>query len=330
MITWTHNTYQPELFAPFVPLEELHKIKIGRYTIADRWQKIFKLTNTVQAQIAANCLPSIAILEHAEKQGTLPANASKLFITLNHSYDWIKHTKALLALDFNLLLKSKKAKAINDQQLYVEQGAKILSTNINTEQGPIYISKNAEIQEGVCLRGPIYIGENTIVKMGATIYGATIIGDNCIVGGEVKNSIIRDNSNKAHFGYLGDSIVGQWCNLGAGTSNSNVKNNASIIKVQLGNYKVNVGNKAGMLMGNYSRTAINTAINTGTVVGVSCNVFGTALSAKYFDHFSWGNSGEKYIFDKAIGDIEKWMAFKNEKIKLDTTKKLKLIYNGTI
>lgn len=331
MITWLHNTYQPELFEPFVPLDELHKIKIGRFSIADRWAKLFKLTGTNEAQIAANCIPSLALLEHAEKHQNLPANAAKLFTVLNHSYDFIKKSTALLEADFYFLLKNKKLKQheANDQ-VYMEADVKCYSSFFNTENGPIYLSKGVQVQEGVCLRGPLYIGENTVIKMGATIYGGTIIGSNCSIGGEVKNSIVLDNSNKAHYGYLGDSMVGQWCNLGAGTSNSNVKNNASTIKVQLGNYKVSVGNKAGMLMGNFSRTAINTALNTGTVIGVCCNTFGTELSPKHLPHFSWGMQGEKYIYDKALSDIENWMAFKNEKLKLDQTKKLKQLYNGTI
>jgi UDP-N-acetylglucosamine diphosphorylase / glucose-1-phosphate thymidylyltransferase / UDP-N-acetylgalactosamine diphosphorylase / glucosamine-1-phosphate N-acetyltransferase / galactosamine-1-phosphate N-acetyltransferase len=331
MINWLHHTYQNELFFPFTQLEQLHKIKIGRYTIADRWQKLFKLTNTAEGQVSANCLPSIDLIKHADKHANLPNNADKLFIVYNHSYDIIKHTQALLTADLFYLLKTKKLTTVPDQpNVFVEQNVLIENVFFNTTKGAIYISKGAHIQNGVCLNGPLYIGENTVIKNGATIYGASIIGDNCTIGGEIKNSIIMDYTNKGHYGYLGDSMLGEWCNLGAGTTNSNVKNNASTIKVQLGNYKVTVGNKAGMLMGNFSKTAINTAINTGTVIGVSCNIFSQGLTPKNIPNFSWGVQTEKYIFDKSIIDIQNWMQFKNQKLKNDLVKKLKLIYSGKI
>ena len=147
------------------------------------------------------------------------------------------------------------------------------------------------------------------------MYGATSIGPNCSVGGEIKNSILFANSNKAHDGYLGDSVIGEWCNLGAGTSNSNVKNNASSIMVYTPNGLVNAGIKSGVIMGDYSRTAINTSINTGTVIGVCCNVFGNGLTPKYIPSFSWGSEGvQRYHFEKALAHIENWKALKNQKI----------------
>ena len=149
-----------------------------------------------------------------------------------------------------------------------------------------------------------------MIKMGAKIYGATSIGKNCTVGGEIKNSVIFDNSNKAHDGYLGDAVIGSWCNLGAGTSNSNVKNTGTEIKFQLVKSirPVAVGNKAGLLMGDYSRAAVNSRFNSGTVVGVCCNIFEDVFDKNYIDNFSWNN--EKYIFEKAIRDINNWMEMK--------------------
>ena len=140
------------------------------------------------------------------------------------------------------------------------------------------------------LRGPIAICEGATVKMGAKIYGATTIGPYCTVGGEIKNSVLQSYSNKAHDGYLGDAVIGSWCNLGAGTSNSNVKNSAADIvmamKHRMQNF--NVGKKCGVIMGDYSRTAINTSINTGTIIGICCNIFGEGLTPKYIEDFSWG------------------------------------------
>ena len=137
--------------------------------------------------------------------------------------------------------------------------------------------------------------------------GATSIGDYCTIGGEVKNSVLQDYSNKAHDGYLGDSVLGSWCNLGAGTSNSNIKNTAGNVMVQLSatSQKINAGTKAGLIMGDYSRAAINTSFNTGTVVGVCSNIFGDNNPPKFIDNFTWGN--EPYDFEKAITHIQNWI-----------------------
>ncbi len=329
MITWLHNSYKEDLFYPFVPYCELQNIKIGKFTIAERWQMVLKNAGITTTHIAANCLPNNVIIENAINNKALPNNANKHFIVLSSVLDLLKQNKNIFEADLLLLLKRKKAKShptiIN---VWLEEGVRLNTNFLNTTNGGIYISKNAEIQEGVALRGPIFIGENTVIKMGTIIYGTTFIGANCLIGGEIKNSIIMDNSNKAHFGYIGDSIIGEWCNLGAGTSNSNVKNNGSKITVTLPNYTINAGTKMGTVMGNYSKTAIHTAINTGTVIGMCCNVFGENLTPKTITQFSWGLKGEKYVFDKLITDIENWMAFKNQKIKLETTKRIKNIFNN--
>ncbi|HVG14094.1 MAG TPA: hypothetical protein VM935_04005, partial [Chitinophagaceae bacterium] len=157
------------------------------------------------------------------------------------------------------------------------------------------------------------IGSGATVKMGARIYGATTIGPGCIVGGEIKNSIVFGYSNKAHDGYLGDSVVGEWCNFGAGTSCSNIKNTASPVMVWTQNGPVDAGLKCGVMMGDYSRTAINTSINTGSVIGVCAHVFGNGLTPKYIPSFSWGSDGiERYVFDKALQDIAAWKSLKKE------------------
>ena len=135
--------------------------------------------------------------------------------------------------------------------------------------------------------------------MGAKIYGATTIGPYCLAGGEIKNSILMGYSNKSHDGYLGDSVIGEWCNLGAGTSNSNLKNTAGIVKVwsKEKNDYINAGNKCGLLMGDYSRSAINTSFNTGTIAGISCNIFGNAFQSKFIEDFTWETKG--YILRKS-------------------------------
>jgi len=187
---------------------------------------------------------------------------------------------------------------------------------LNASTGPIYIGKNAEIMEGSMIRGPFALCKNSVVKMSSKIYGGTTIGKNCVVGGEIKNSMISDYSNKSHDGYLGDSVIGEWCNLGAGTSNSNIKNTGNDVMVwdNSSNQFINAGLKCGLIMGDYSRCAINTSFNTGTVVGVCCNIFGNGLTPKHIRNFSWGFGESIYEFEKAIKGIENWKKLKDQSI----------------
>jgi hypothetical protein len=169
--------------------------------------------------------------------------------------------------------------------------------------------------------------ENAVVKMGAKIYGATTLGKNVIAGGEIKNSIICDNSNKAHDGYLGDSMIGEWCNLGAGTNNSNIKNNAGAVTLwnQASQRFEDAGMKCGVMMGDYTRVAINSSINTGSVFGVCCNVFGEGLLPKMIQNFSWGK--EKYRFEKAIQHIDNWKKLKGSLLTEEEKIRLKFIFD---
>ena len=216
----------------------------------------------------------------------------------------------MIRFDFKLLTNNRISNNPNDSvnitnapQIFIEDGAQINFSNLNAATGPIYIGKNAVIMEGCFIRGPFAICEGSVLKMGAKVYGATTIGIYCTAGGEIKNSVMSGCSNKAHDGYLGDSVIGEWCNLGAGTTNSNVKNTGGEIKTW--NYYKNdylpSGNKCGMIMGDYSRTAINTSVNTGTVIGACCNVFGEGLTPKFIPDFSWGlKEQNKLRFSKSL------------------------------
>jgi UDP-N-acetylglucosamine diphosphorylase/glucosamine-1-phosphate N-acetyltransferase len=224
--------------------------------------------------------------------------------------------------DFELLTQGRKSQKISStnkvtkaNNIFIEKDAEVEHCFLNATEGPIYIGKNVLIMEGSMLRGPVAICDNAVVKMGGKIYGATTIGPNCTVGGEIKNSVFFGNSNKAHDGYIGDSVIGEWCNMGAGTSNSNIKNNASSVMLWTLNGPANVGLKCGVIMGDYSRTAINTSINTGTVIGVCCNVFGNGLTPKYIPNFSWGSDGvERYEFEKSLSDIHNWKQLKHQSL----------------
>lgn len=237
--------------------------------------------------------------------------------------------------DFNLLTKNRKSqtisktnKTISPENIFMEKGAKVEHCILNASAGPIYIGKNSEVMEGCLIRGPFALGEKACLKMGAKVYGATTIGPYSVAGGEIKNSVLFAYSNKAHDGYLGDSVIGEWCNLGAGTTNSNLKNNAGEIKSWTPQGEKKVGKKCGVMMGDYSRTAVNTAINTGTVISVCCNVFGSGLTPKYIPPFSWGSEGVKrYELEKAMKDIQNWKKLKKKDLTENEKKILTYIFN---
>ena len=240
-----------------------------------------------------------------------------------------------LEQDFALITRSRRSQKISPTNrltapgnIFIEKGAKMEHCIINAEGGPVYIGRNALVMEGSMIRGPVAIGEGATVKMGTKIYGATTIGPFCVVGGEIKNAVFFGYSNKAHDGYVGDSVIGEWCNIGAGTSNSNMKNTASSIMIWTPAGPVDAGTKCGMLLGDYSRIAINTSINTGSVIGVCAHVSGSGLSPKYIPSFSWGSDGvERYEFEKALMDIQKWKRLKQKELSQHESTILKYIFD---
>ena len=240
---------------------------------------------------------------------------------IKYAWNLFQWNDEMLKNDFKLLTKNRSSQKISstnniytDENIFIENGAVVEFATLNSATGPIYIGKNAQVFEGTIIRGSFAALDNSVVKAGAKIYGATTIGINCTAGGEIKNSILSNYSNKAHDGYLGDSVVGEWCNFGAGTSNSNVKNNANniFLSAHLSQQKINVGKKCGLIMGDYSRVAIQSAINTASVFGVCCNIFGNGLLPKIINNFMWEN--EPYNFNKVIADINNWMKFKNKQL----------------
>ena len=240
---------------------------------------------------------------------------------IQYASDLVEHNKAQIRFDFALATGGKTSAPIpntctvsNQEQIFIEENTNLSHCHLNASTGPIYIASGAEIQEGSCIRGPFVLLKDACVKMNTVVYGATTIGPKCIIGGEVKNSILFGYSNKAHHGYLGDSVIGEWCNLGAGTSNSNVKNTAGSIGVwdEATTTKRYVGNKMGVCMGDYVKTAINTSITTGATIGVGANVFCAGLTPNVVPHFSWGIDKSTYQINKLIEDTAGWKAFKNE------------------
>ena len=210
-----------------------------------------------------------------------------------------KNEEAIIA-DYKLLTTDRKSLALSQtnqvigvENIFVEEGAKVECAILNASTGPIYIGKETEIMEGSIIRGPFALCDHSTLKIGAKIYGPTTVGPHCKVGGEVNNSVIFGYTNKAHDGFLGNSVLGEWCNIGADTNNSNLKNNYS--EVRLWNYEeedfVNTGLIfCGLFMGDHSKCGINTMFNTGTLVGVNASVFGSGFPENYIPSFSWGGS----------------------------------------
>ncbi|MFM2138915.1 MAG: hypothetical protein RJA57_1222 [Bacteroidota bacterium] len=238
--------------------------------------------------------------------------------TILFPWDIVRLNDTAIRADFDLLTRGRKSvkpdrsvHCIEPSGIFIEKGARLFSCTLNATEGPIYIGRNAVVLEGCTVRGPFALGEGACLKMGARVYGATTIGPGCTVGGEVKNSVLFGYSNKAHEGYLGDSVIGEWCNLGAGTSNSNLKNNAGAVRVWTPSGEQDAGQKCGFFMGDHTRTAIQTAINTGTVIGVCCHVFGPGLTPKYIPSFSWGSDGlTRYEWGKVLNDVAAWKRMK--------------------
>lgn len=260
-------------------------------------------------------------------------------ISINTPWDIFTRNDLALRLDFQLLTAGRSSlpisstnQVIHPEAVFLEAGAILEHCIINAATGPVYIGSGATLMEGSMVRGGFALLEGATLKMGSRIYGATTIGPGCIAGGEIKNSVMMGYSNKAHDGYLGDAVIGEWCNLGAGTSASNLKNNAGEIYVYhpaSEGSRGRAGRKCGLLMGDYSRAAINTSFNTGTVVGVSSSVFGTGLLPKYIPNFSWGAEGiRKYELDKALQDIRNWKKLKDADLSALEEHILRYIYDN--
>jgi UDP-N-acetylglucosamine diphosphorylase/glucosamine-1-phosphate N-acetyltransferase len=246
------------------------------------------------------------------------------FTLIDHTWKVFRENAAQLKLDFKLVTSGRNSARISDkhtvlygeENIFVEEGVSVLSAVLNAQSGPIYLGKNSVIQEGVMIRGSFALCENAQINMGAKIRGDTTVGPFSKVGGEVSNSVVFGNSNKAHDGYLGNSVLGEWCNLGAGTNTSNLKNNYDTVKLWShadGDLTDTGLQFCGLMMGDHSKAGIGTLFNTGTVVDVCANIFGSGLPPNYIPSFSWGGSNgfATYRFDKAIETVQRVMQRRN-------------------
>lgn len=233
-------------------------------------------------------------------------------LRIEHTWDIFSKNGEAIQRDFDLITKGRTSQPIPEmtpvfspENIFIEEGAKLPLCSLNATNGPIYIGKDSEIMEGCMIRGPFALCEGAIVKMSAKIYGPTTIGPYSRAGGEINNSVLFGYSNKGHDGFLGNSVLGEWCNLGADTNNSNLKNNYA--EVRLWDYETEGFARTGLqfcglMMGDHSKCGINTMFNTGTVVGVSANIFGSGFPRNFIPSFSWGGSAgmSTYLTKKAF------------------------------
>lgn len=245
-------------------------------------------------------------------------------ITIENTWDIFSKNGAAIQEDFELLTRDRTSQAIPQsvnvigaERIFIEEGASMEFVTLNATNGPIYIGKNAEVMENSVIRGPFALCEGATVKLAAKIYGPTTVGPYSKVGGEINNSVIFGYSNKGHDGFLGNSVLGEWCNIGADSNNSNLKNNYA--EVRLWNYNTEGFARTGLqfcglMMGDHSKCGINTMFNTGTVVGVSANIFGSGFPRNFVPSFSWGGSNgfTTYLTKKAFEVAKVVMARRNE------------------
>ena len=232
-------------------------------------------------------------------------------VLVEYIWDLIQANSDQIRSDFTFATQGKVESVIEDdtviqnKNVFIDKTAKIFpQVIVDGSNGPVFIDRNAVIQPHVYIQGPAYIGPSVLIKAGAQIYSGSSIAEGCKIGGEVNNSIILPWSNKAHNGFLGSSYVGSWVNIGAGTNNSNLKNNYGAVKVTVNGKVIDTGLQfMGLIMGDHSKCGINTTFNTGTNVGINCNLYGSAMHKRHISSFTWGSAAEDYItykLDKAL------------------------------
>jgi len=261
-------------------------------------------------------------------------------ISIAYPEDIFKNNGIELQRDFDLLTQGRSSAAISGtntligDDFFAEEGAVAECSTFNTKTGPVYLGHHTEVWEGCHIRGALALCDNSQIKMGAKVYGATTIGPHCRVGGEISNAVLWGYSSKGHEGFLGNSVLGEWCNIGADSNNSNLKNNYTEVKLWdyiTQHFRPTGLQFCGLIMADHAKCGINTMFNTGTVVGVSANVFGAGYPRNYVPDFSWGGAHhlEVYKLDKVLETVERVYARRDR--QLDETEKqlLQEVFNLT-
>lgn len=273
-------------------------------------------------------------------RGFTPVEYDGDFSSIEHTWNIFQMNGTALADDFKLITKDRVSQPVSEtntvigpvENLFLEEGAKAEACIINCSGGPVYIGKQAELMEGCVIRGPLALCEGAALKLNTKVYGPTTLGPHCKAGGELNNTVMFGYSNKAHDGFLGNSVIGEWCNLGADTNNSNLKNNYSNVDVfsyKTGTYEDTGLTFCGLVMGDHSKCGINTMFNTGTVVGVFANIFGGDFPPKFIPSFSWGGNRwlRTFSFEKSMEVAEKVMERRGIKLSQVDIDILKTIYD---
>jgi len=285
---------------------------------------------------------SLKSLENIDIAETKEVKLKSETFCLNNVWDLFAKLDKAIAEDYAWLTKGRKSQKLSDTNrvmgnhpIFLEEGAVVEMSILNTTNGPIYIGKDAEIMEGSTVRGPFALGVHATLKIGAKVYGPTSIGPHSKVGGEVNNSMILGYSSKAHDGFLGNSVIGEWCNLGADTNTSNLKNTYDIVRIWSYPQESFISTElqfCGLVMGDHSKSGINTMFNTGTVVGVNVNIFGTGFPRQFVPSFSWGGPAgyKKYNFKKAVQVAQRVYARRDMEFNKMEQDILKAVYDKAI
>jgi UDP-N-acetylglucosamine diphosphorylase/glucosamine-1-phosphate N-acetyltransferase len=262
-------------------------------------------------------------------------------IKIENTWDIFQKNDVAIREDFELLTEDrysqpipKSVNVLSPENIFIEEGAKLEFVTLNASTGPIYIGKNAEIMEGSVIRGPFALCESGRVKLATKVYGATTVGPHSVIGGEVNNSVLFAYSNKGHDGFLGNAVLGEWCNIGADSNNSNLKNNYEEVKLwsyETENFAKTGLQFCGLMMGDHSKCGINTMFNTGTVVGVSTNIFGAGFPRNFVPSFSWGGASgfTTYLTKKAFDTAKIVMARRNVEFSEEDAKILEHVFEET-
>ena len=353
-LTSNLTTFNKKTLYPLTFIKSCLDLRVGVLTLREKWKKIgstYSVQFVVNWDheeglifVSENLVPSTALMEALKKMDIGEVLVQDGYVLcyrytctgfyrvteIGCDVSILKGVEDLFLLngpeitrDFNLLIEDVKLPCISEtnqllgNHIFIAHNVSMECATLNSLHGPIYIDEGVTIMEGAHLRGPLYLGRGSVVKMGTTIYGNVSVGEQAVVGGEIGNSVIGDFSAKGHHGYLGCSVIGDWCNLGAGTSNSNLKNNLKTVAIY--DYALNRDRDTGLLkcgsfIGDYTRIGINSALNTGTVIGLASMLADTSFYAKFVPSFAWvfGGRTETYEFDKFIAYLEALYASKGK------------------